>query len=219
MTKTPIVEKLETFFSQFPKRKFKKKEIIIHAGEMPQGVYYLHEGLVRQYALSSKGEEAVLNMYRSPSFFPLRQLFDEVACPQYFEAMTEVHMWVAPRDAVKNFLHDNPDVLMDLLARMNRGLDGLLERLSYLMAGTAYERVITEVLLYLSRFGEKKEVTSKEASGIRISAKQIAIQSGLTRETVTRELAILKNKGLITFEKNMLTVPDLPKLKTELIEG
>ncbi len=219
MMQTSVVEKLEAFFSQFPKRKFKKKEIIIHAGEMPQGVYYLHDGLVRQYTLSSKGEEAVLNIYRAPSFFPLRQLFDEVECQQYFEAMTEVHMWLAPKEAVRNFLRENPDVLMDLLARMNRGLDGLLERLSYLMAGTAYERVITEVLLYLSRFGEKKEISSKEASGIRISAKQIAIQSGLTRETVTRELAILKTKGLITFEKNMLTVPDLDKLKRELVEG
>ena len=43
-------------------------------------------------------------------------------------------------------LQANPDVVYDLLTRLYRGLDGLLGRMSQLMAGSAKSRLMYELL-------------------------------------------------------------------------
>jgi CRP-like cAMP-binding protein len=83
----------------------------------------------------------------------------------------------------------------------------------YLMAGSAYARLITEVLITAKRFGERKANDSIVSS---LSETDLAMRAGLTRETVSREMKRLKEKGLVEVRRNEIMVPDLAKLEEEL---
>lgn len=210
-----IAKKIDDFFIQYKKQSYKKGEILIRADDDPVGVFYLKEGFVKEYVISKKGEELVINVFRPIVFFPMSWAINGASNKYFYEAVTDLIVWRAPREKVIQFIKNNPDVLFNLMSRVYRGIDGVLTRMTYLMAGNAYARLITELLIQTKRFGKKSGTSFK----VKISEKDIASQSGMTKETVSREMKVLKNKGLITFSKNDLVVMDMKKLEDELTEG
>lgn len=210
-----IQKKLEVFFSQHKPQIYKKGEILIRADDDPSGVFYLKEGIVKEYAISKKGDELVINIFKPVSFFPMSWAINGTPNRYFFEAVTELIVWRAPQEEVIQFIKNNPDILFHLMSRVYRGVDGILTRMTYLMASNANARLITELIIQAKRFGE----ISANSTEVKVSEKDIASQSGMTRETVSREMKVLKNKGLVTFSKNTLVVIDMKKLEDELIEG
>jgi CRP-like cAMP-binding protein len=99
------------------------------------------------------------------------------------------------------------------MSRVYSGMDGLLLRMTYLMSGNAYTRLMTELLIQAKRFGK----SNTQAVDLKISEKDLAIQSGLTRETVSREMKILKDKELVSFSGNMLTIHNIQQFEQELV--
>jgi CRP-like cAMP-binding protein len=209
---TEISLKIETFFKQFKHQIYKKGEILIRADNEPSGIFYLERGKVREYAISQKGDELVINMFKPNAFFPMSWAFNNAENKYFFEAVTDLEVWRAPKDAVLTFIKTNPDVLYDLMQRVYLGTDGLLKRMTYLMAGNAHARLITELIIQAQRFG-KKENSHIE---LKISEKDLGTQSGMTRETVSREMKVLKDKELVFLEKNILKIFSLTKLEEEL---
>lgn len=208
-----VQNKLETFFKQFKQYQYKKGEIIIRADDNPLGIMYLVSGSIRKYAISQKGDELVVNIFKPLSFFPMSWAINDSKNDYFYDAVTDVELWRAPKDEVLTFIKTNPDVLYDLMSRVYHGSDGMLSRMTYLMAGNAYGRLITEILIHAKRFGKKEK---DNAISVVISEKELAAQSGMTRETVSREIRILKQKNLIEYQKNHLVIVDLAKLEAEL---
>lgn len=209
-----VNKKIDTFFSQFKNQKYKKGEILIRADEEPTAVFFLKNGAIKQYAISKKGEELVINIFKTVAFFPMGWAINNTKNDYYYEAITDAEIIKAPREKVLDFLKSNPDVLYDLVQRIYRGLDGLFTRMTYMMSGGAYDRLITEIVIQAKRFGKGKTDGQLE---LHVSEKELAAQAGMTRETVSREIKILKEKGFVTFSKNTLEIHDLSKLEEELI--
>jgi len=214
---TQIARKTETFFAQFTHSTYKKGEILIRADDDPGGIFYLVSGNVRKYAISQKGDELVVNIFKPISFFPMSWAINSEHNEYFYDALTPVECYRAPKEKVVEFIKNNPDVLYDLMSRVYKGTDGLIRRMTYLMAGNAYARLITELIIHAKRFGSTS--TDSMTYEILISEKELASQIGMTRETVSREMKLLKDKGLITFTKNLLTITNMEKLEKELLGG
>lgn len=209
-----VQKKVDTFFLTFKQQTYKKGELLIRADDDPRGVFYLKQGHVKQYAISKKGEELVLNIFKPVAFFPMSWAINQTPNVYFYEAMTSVEVNLAPRDEVVAFVKAHPEVLYDLIRRVYRGLDGVLARMTYLMSGDAYARLLTELVIYAKRF-----VKGKNSVEIAISEKDLAAQSGLTRETVSREMRQLKDKGLVTSKRAKLTITNVEKLEEELAKS
>lgn len=202
------------FFTQYKHQLYKKGEIIIRADDDPQGLYFLELGRVKQYLITKKGDEVILNIFSEKAFFPMSWALNNSKNNYYYEAMTDVSLYRAPREATLQFLNENPEVVFDLLRRVFRGIDGLLLHMAYVMSGSAYARLIIELLILAKRFG-KHEPGSKQVE-IRLVEKDLAAETGLTRETISREMKVLKSKNILTFSENMLVVHDIDRLEAEL---
>ncbi|PIR39066.1 MAG: hypothetical protein COV34_00010, partial [Candidatus Zambryskibacteria bacterium CG10_big_fil_rev_8_21_14_0_10_42_12] len=198
-------KKVADFFSQFRKQTYKKGELLIRADDAPSGIYYLTSGNVRKYAISQKGEEVVLNVFKKGAFFPMSFAFNKTRKNDYYyEAMEELTLYKAPIDEVITFLKKDTDVLYDLTTRVFRGTEGLEKRLAYLMAGSAYTRLVTELLIHAKRFGKQRD----KGVEIQASETEFAALTGMTRETVSREIRHLKEKRLVSLKKNKLFIED-----------
>ena len=207
-----INNKIDNFFKQFKYQKYKKGEILIRADEYPGGIFYLKEGKVKEYAISQKGDELVINIFKPNAFFPMSWGFNNTPNKYFFEAISDLEVYRAPKDEVLTFIKNNPDVLYDLMKRVYKGTDGLLNRMTYLLAGNAYARLITELIIQAQRFGK----TENGIIELKITEKELGNQAGMTRETVSREMKILKEKGLVSLEKSVLKIYSLAKLEEEL---
>lgn len=207
-----VKNKLDTFFKEFKQEDFKKGQLLIRAMEEPKGIFFLREGLVKMYAISKKGDESVLTIFKPYSFFPMSWAINNSKNIYFFETMTPVTANIVSKDKIIKYLEKNPDILLNLLSRVYKGLDGVLLRMNYLMSGDAYSRLVAELVIEAKRFGEKNNTHLK----MRISENDLAIESGMTRETVSREIKKLKNKGLISIKDRELTIPSLTKLEQEI---
>lgn len=209
-----VIDKLEQFFTQFKHQTYKKGEILIRADDIPQGIFYLKNGVVRQYSISKDGEEQTLNLYKPISFFPLMWAVNDTPNTYYFEAMVEIEVYRAPKEQVVAFLKQEPEVLYDLVSRLYKGMHGLLSRIEYLQSGDAYMKVIFALLSATYRFGETKENAEVELS---ITHREISALTGLTKETISRECTKLEGKKLIKNSNHRVVIKDIKKFESELL--
>lgn len=166
-------------------------------------------------ATSPKGEEVVINVFKSGSFFPVQAVVHEESWKNEFSfvAVEDLVVYKAPLAEAKAFLQQHPEVVWNLLQRIYRGLDGMFLRLAQLMAGSARSRVIQEVITRARRFGVRDE------SGIwvvPVAENELAALTGVTRETVSRVLSELKHKGLASYALQEISIPDLERLEEEV---
>lgn len=210
-----ISDKLNDFFKTYKTISYKKGEILIRAGDNPSGIFYLKTGRVKKYAISKKGDELVVNIFKPSSFFPMSHAINNHANDYYYEAMENLELVKAPISDTVIFVKKNPDIMYNLLSRVFLGSEGLLSRMTYLMAGNAYSRLIAELLIIAKRFGTYNE----NEVIIKTTEKDLATQVGMTRETVNREMKILKERKLITFKNGLLTIMNMHDLESELIKS
>ena len=125
---------VDNFFRQFKFYRYKKGEILIRVDDDPSGIFYLKSGIVKEYAISKKGEELVVNLFKESAFFPMSFAINKTPNRYFFEAVTPLDVYKAPKEKVVAFIKENPQVLYDLLSRVFKGTDGLLTRMTYLMS-------------------------------------------------------------------------------------
>jgi CRP-like cAMP-binding protein len=203
-----VAQKIEDFFDDYTTKQYAKGQVLIRAHDEPAHIYHLISGKVKQYDISYRGDEVILNVFKPPAFFPMSCAINRTLNLYFYEAETDVELRIAPLDETIDFLKSNPDVLYDLLARVYLGTDGLLGRIAHLMAGTARSRVLYELLIESRRFGEPRG----RGIAIALTEGDVAARAGLARETVSREIRKLKDDGLISVIKNDIFVNDLDRL-------
>ncbi|MGZ6005413.1 MAG: Crp/Fnr family transcriptional regulator [Candidatus Saccharimonadales bacterium] len=212
-----IAQKIHENLSKFPKRTYPKGQILVFADESPEHIFYIVKGRVRKYDVSYRGEEVIVNIFQNPAFFPMSWAFNRSPNHFFYKTETETELHVVPVDAALNFVKDNPDVMFDLLSRIYRGMDGLLGRVVHLMSGSAKSRLLYELIIECRRFGEKVEEKVEDNSvTLGVNEVDLAARSGLSRETVSREMNKLKTEGLVTVNSKGITVKDLEALEKKI---
>jgi len=206
-----ILGAIDTFFSHYRTKRIKKGQIVIYAGDAPAGVYHIQSGKIRQYDINYRGDEIVVNVFKSPAFFPMSWAINKGDNRYFFEAMTDVELQLAPADEVVGFLKSNPDVMYNLLSRLYSGVDGLQRRMAHLMGGSARSRLLFELIVECSRFGVVQDDGSYRLS---VSESELAKSSGLSRETANRELS--KLKPLVIYEGKSIVVKSIKELQKVL---
>lgn len=207
------LDKLEQFFLQFKRVNYKKNSLVIRADDIPSGIYYIHKGYVKVYALSEKGQELTLIILKPHDFFPVVWAINDSPNTQFCEAITAVELSRAPKEEFIKFINDNPDVLREVLSKVLTRFEGLLERMEYLVFGNAHQKVASILIICAERFGIKKE--SKIVIRVPLTHKDIANLIGLTRETISVELEKLEKLNVCIKEGRFFTVKNLDKLKNE----
>lgn len=208
-----ISEKVQAFFAAYPVRTYEKGQIIAHAEEDLPGILYLLQGRVNQYDISPAGINIVVNVFKPGSFFPMSWAMNGTPNHYFFEAAEAVKAHVAPPEDAVGFVRKNPDVAYDLLARVYRGVDGVLRRTAHLMGGDAKSRLLFELLNAAYRFGQGQEDGSVF---VPLKEGDIARQSGLARETVNRTLQRLKHDHEVVVERRGITIMNPQRLESLL---
>ncbi len=164
---------------------------------------------------SREKTEFILNVYKPFAIFPMSLILNESKEKYVYLALTKVEGYFAPKAGFKKFLEENPVIIYDLLKRIYRGLDGFLRRLETLLIKDAYLKVLNQLIIYGKRFGQKSN--QKIIFDFHVTHFQLASQTGLARESVTKELKKLQNKGLIGYVGKKLFIYDLLKLEKEYL--
>ena len=210
-----IETKLKNYFSQFPSQSLERSHLITRAGENPEGIYFLESGFIRQYIVNQNGEEMTMNIFKPMSFFPIPYALGVYNTEYFFETVNKASVRVSPKEDLIVFLKKEPDILLDLLRRIFIGLEGIMGRMEHLMSGKAEAKLIAVLLVCAKRFGA---TTSEGITiNIRLTHKDLASQSGLSRETVSREMNSLKERGILDYSSSEITIKDINCLQKLIV--
>jgi CRP/FNR family transcriptional regulator, cyclic AMP receptor protein len=211
--KTLVHQAIDDFFAPFTHIRYKKGEIILRAGDPPSGVLYLKKGLVRMSCVAKSGDSLVVHVFKDGSYFPMMWVINDTVNTHYYEALNEVEIIRAPREALRRFLHDHPEILEHFMSRLLAGVSGLLQRMEYLVFESAYKKTILLLLYYIKNFSDT-QVKGKLA--IPLTHKEIAAWIGTTRETASLQIEELKKKHLIEYDKRTIIIPNIRMLEKEV---
>src|SRR4030042_2979482 len=206
-----INTEINEFFSRYKLLEYKAKEIVIHMSDEPSGVYYVKDGFVKMNTILLNGSELTLNIFRPGSFFPMAWALTDSPNNYLYQTMTKVSLYKAPKKEILDFLKSNSDVLFDLTKRVFSGLDGLMTNITYLVFGSAQNRVVSALLLCSRRFGKREK--GMVVINIHLTHQDIANIAGLTRETTSIEIGKLKKENIISQSGGEIVIEDIERLK------
>ena len=208
----PSSTKLVDFFSAYPVISFAKGAVLYNPGDEFASVYLLKEGLIRQHVITPQGQDVLFMIYKPGAIFPLLEVLGGQHNRYFWQAGSEGSAHKAPLEPFLNLLHQNPSMLLDFATRVARGVDGLLHHMEYMMSAPALQQVTNVLVTTAKRFG----TALNGQTMLNLTHQEIAAQTGLSRETVTRTLTQLKEKGLIGHQGRTLIITDLGNLEKEL---
>ena len=130
----------------------------------------------------------------------------------FFEAMTAVVTFRAPKEQVLAWLKQEPELLYALTRRLSTGLGGLVHRMESMFYVDAKTRIASVLVMLGKRFG-KKQADGQMMVELGLTHQEIADLAGLTRETTSTELKKFFNQGWLGYGSRKLVFKNWGKLK------
>lgn len=193
---------------------YHKGDMIVKPGELPPGVFYLSEGIVKAYDITRYGDENLLVIRKEHEVFPLIWAITGKERHVLYRALAPTTLLRVDRAEFVDFMSQNPEVLAPLLDMTVEMYRLHSERILNLEYRTVRERIISFLLTMAQRFGTKTD------DGIRLDVplrhQDIASSINASRETTSRELALMQRKGMIRKDFARLVLIDPEALRAFL---
>ncbi len=180
---------LKRFFSHYPERLIEKGESLVQPGVISP-VFLVVEGEASMCHISDSGEKLSLDSMVTDDIFPLSDAIGGRATEFYVEADDNLVVRVAPVDDFLRFVEKTPQAMVDIMKQLSIASDRLTLQLSAALEGDAKKRVVQQLTILRCRVDEQSDT-------VLVTEFQLASQTGLARETVSRMLTQLKNEGVI----------------------
>lgn len=206
---------LESVFTRFQSIHYRQGEIVLRPEDVPQGVYYVKKGYVRLFNVSQSGTEITLHIFPPDSCFPLLWALHDHENKLYFEALTDLMVYRAPKLEVVNFIKDNSEVCFKLMSEEVMTMHNLEKRAESLIFGSAYIKVVSAVVYLAIVFGVK--ANGKTYINHWFTHQDIAAIAGVVRETASIELERLKKEGLISYIKRAIVISNIEDLEALIV--
>jgi CRP/FNR family transcriptional regulator len=203
----------DRFLERFSTTTFSKGEIVVFQGETPRHAYVVRDGTIKAYNLSVQGDEKPIDFYSLLDVFPVPWAFGKAPNAYfYYEAFTDVTLYMVPRDEYLAFIKANPEYMYQTLNSFVLDYLGNAMRLNALQHSRASDKLLY-TLHYLT-LTHGREIGPREVEiSLSLTHQDFANLTGLTRETAATELNKLKTAGVITYGKHTLYQVQLDKLQ------
>jgi CRP-like cAMP-binding protein len=181
-------------------------------------VSIIAKGYVKRYLIAKDGTVSVQSIYGPGYFFPLTTAFlalfeqrlssgDET---YYYEAVTDVEYYSLSVEQFALAAQQNPLIYKEMLYEAGRRLQSNIQQLENMALKNAYRRVAHLLVYFAMLYGQKAAGGTQLV--VPLTHQDIGDMLDLSRETVSREIAKLKTRGLIATDKTIV-IPDINALK------
>lgn len=187
-------------------RVVKKGGNIFFQGEIPRKAMIVRDGIIRAYTITSGGEERVVSLFGRGDIFPLSWVLGETTNTLfYYDAVSEARIMSVDREELLAAVTETPASMSAMLSFVGNQYTSLLLRITGLEQSRAVEKIGFTLYYLLFRYGIEKK-PGYYTINMKLSQLMIANLVGLTRESSTKNLKALKEKGVITYSGSMYTV-------------
>jgi len=201
---------METFLKQIKPhstlRVFKKGSNVFFQGEVPRKAMIVRDGIIRAYTITSSGEERIVALYGKNDILPLSWVLGETSNTLfYYDALTESRVLAVSKTDFDEVVNSSPEMLRILLSFVGNSYTAMLLRITGLEQSRAIEKIGFTLYYLLFRYGIETK-PGVFTIDIKMSQNVIASLVGLTRESTTKNLKLLKEKQVISYTSSTYTI-------------
>jgi len=187
-------------------REYPRNSVILFEDDPGDALYIVSSGQVKVVLIGEDGREVILSVLGDGDFFGEMSLIDDEPRSAHVIAMKDSHLLVLRRDDFQTQLQQHPSVALKLLRVMVQRLRRADEKIGSLVLLDVNGRV-AQLLLDLA----------EESGGPRLTRKlthhTIAQMIGSSRETVSRAMRELVDRGLIEVSRREITITNADALR------
>lgn len=195
---------LETISRILYVHSYHRGQLIFQEGESGDSLFVVLKGRVKVCLYDEEGREYVLDVIGKDGFFGELALIDDLPRSANAIAMETSDLLVVRRSDFVKLLMENPSISVNILRVLAGRLRVADERIKWL----AFLNVEGRILKYLLEVGARLGIRMKDYVIIERGPSQIEIANscGCSRETVSRMVASLVKKGVISVRRRQYTL-------------
>jgi CRP/FNR family transcriptional regulator len=188
---------MESIAADYPSRVIPKGRPLLYQGEIPTMGFYVKQGIVKLYNITSQGEEKIVGYESAGGLLPIEWLFSRAQVAlYYYDTFTDCEVVRLPKDELIDKLNRNPDAARAFLDRSVGMYIGATMHLHALEQSKARQKLLSIFQYLVLRFG-KKTGGSNFRIDLKLTHQEIANLIGTTRETTSTEISKLTKEGVL----------------------
>lgn len=197
----------------FNHKTFKKSEYIYMPEEHADKVYFISEGRVKIGTYAESGKEITKAILAQSEVFGELALIGEIKRKDFAVAMEETSVCIMSVDQMKGMMKDHSTLSMFMMKIMGSRVLEMEQRLESLVFKDSRTRIVE----FLESLAQKKGQRVGYEMLVRkfLTHQEIANMTATSRQTVTTVLNELRNKNVLTFNRQRLLIRDMELLRKE----
>jgi len=188
-------------------RSYPRNSVILFEDDPGDALYVVADGQVKVVLIGEDGREVILSVMGPGEFFGEMALIDDEPRSAHVIAMEDSGLLVIRREDFQDLLTQTPGIALVLLRELSRRLRRVDEKVGSLVLLDVNGRV-AQLLLELADEAGSDRITR------RLTHHTIAQMIGSSRETVSRTMRELVDKGSITVSRREIQIRDRAALES-----
>ena len=181
-------------------RSYKKGQVLFNEGDERQRLYILTEGLIRLERYDESATYYYYDYVVANNLFPMSGIFEESIYTYTAQAMTDIETFSFPVSFYEKIAKKNCKHLLYMIHKLSRVVELHELRIQIGLTSSAFDRVKQNLFVLKEELGVPTEDGHIHIP-YPITLKELAVNSGTTRETAGQVIKQLKDSGLLDYEK------------------
>ena len=198
------VPAINRFLSLCRMRSVPQKTVVIHAGDLPDTLYYIVDGSVEVMIEDEDGNEMVLSYLNKGEFFGEMGLFYERPTRSAWvrtRGECEIAEMTYPR--FRQLSNESPALIFELATQLATRLNRTNRKLGDLAFVDVTGRIAHTIM---DLCNEPDAMTHPDGMQIKVSRQELSRLVGCSREMAGRVLKVLEEQGLLTAKGKTIVV-------------
>jgi len=198
------VPAINRFLSYCRVRTVPSKTVMIHAGDLPDVLYYIVDGSVEVMIEDEDGNEMVLAYLNKGQFFGEMGLFYEQPIRSaWVRTRTECEIAEMTYPRFRQIASESPGLVFELATQLATRLDRTNRKLGDLAFVDVTGRVAHAIM---DLCNEPDAMTHPDGMQIKVSRQELSRLVGCSREMAGRVLKVLEEQGLVSARGKTIVV-------------
>lgn len=203
-------KEVDNLLNNRPIRKLRKKDILFNEGDPASFLYLIKSGKIKTFKLNDFGKEYIIDINKEGDFLGYFALLEDEKHKVSAMSIENSEIALIPKQDFCNALYSNNDLTKKFVKMMSKQFSDVEEKLLKLAYDSARKRV-AEAIIFVS----KKYVNEgSDEISFNLHRENISALSGISPESVSRNLSSFKEEGLIETSNGSIKIKDYKKLES-----
>jgi CRP-like cAMP-binding protein len=208
-------EQIEGIARVARRHRYDRDEVVFFQGDPGDTFHVVLSGQVKVSVSSPEGQEAILVVLNAGESFGEFALLDDQPRSATIQATRPTETVTLRKDDFHRLIRQTPDIAFGLLQVMTRRLrdtDQLVQDAAFLDVA---ERLAKKLLGLVETNG--RPVERGIEIDVHLTQQDLAAMIGATRESVNKQLGAFRDRGVLTFDRQRITIlrPDVLKARVD----